>query len=119
MGWSGFFPLADLNGDGIPDLILINGPTQSGYVMLGDGHGSFTKSSSITGYGGVPQVMDINGDGKVDILFPGGSIWLGKGDGTDYSKTVKTVCLRSVAICPSWPKNRRSSSSSICDEGLS
>jgi Bacterial Ig-like domain (group 3)/FG-GAP-like repeat len=77
-----FLPVTDLNGDGIADLLVADAQTQSGYVMLGDGHGSFTKSSSITNIYGVPQVMDINSDGNVDLLFANGGIWLGKGDGT-------------------------------------
>lgn len=73
--------MADLNGDGIADLVLTEAHTGSGFVMLGDGHGNFTKPSAIFGYGS-PQFMDVNGDGKIDILFSGGYVWLGKGDGT-------------------------------------
>jgi hypothetical protein len=81
--WVGpiFHPLVDLNADGIADLVVIEANTGSGFVMLGDGHGSFTKSSSIAG-GGKPQVMDINGDGKADLLFPDTNVWLGNANGT-------------------------------------
>ncbi len=81
------YPLAGTNGDAITGLIMMNLYTQSGYVMLGNGHGSFTKSSSITGYG-TPQVVDVNSDGKADILFAPYTMWLGRGDGTFIQSTM-------------------------------
>jgi hypothetical protein len=89
-----FHPLADLNGDGIADLMVIEAHTGSGYVMLGDGHGNFSKSSNFSGYGAT-QVMDINGDGKVDVVA--GNIWLGKGDGT-FTQTPLVIPM-SAATC--------------------
>ena len=90
--------LADLNGDGIPDLIY-GDPTNSAIldVAFGTGHGTF---GTPTGYTGVsadalnerPVVVgDFNGDGKPDIAWPrqnvGGSpsevvVFLNTGNGT-------------------------------------
>jgi hypothetical protein len=89
-------PLADLNGDGIADLILIERHTGSGYTMLGNGHGSFIKSASISGYG-VPQVMDVNGDGKADVMFSTGYVWLGKGDGT-FTQAAGTLSTGATCV---------------------
>jgi len=78
--------LADLNGDGIPDLIVVdrNGVT----LELGKGDGSFGSPNrvvnSILNWDGL-ALGDFNHDGTVDLaVTANGQIWvfLGKGDGT-------------------------------------
>jgi hypothetical protein len=88
--------LADLNGDGKPDLVVANECTDNGCengivsVLLGNGDGTFKTAvpynSGGLGADGV-AVADVNGDGKPDILVTTGSttsfsILLGNGDGT-------------------------------------
>jgi hypothetical protein len=94
--------MADLNGDGIPD--LVTGTQTNGLlVQLGNGDGTFQAPTSITaggvsgqsGFGvlaGTTIVFgDFNGDGKVDIAFVecanasstcAVGVLLGNGDGT-------------------------------------
>lgn len=103
--------VTDLNGDGIPDLVLLSqtpsiDPTLSSYVSviqvaLGKGDGSFSAPTTITGPDIMVQsftdvipasiaVADMNGDGIPDIVAVGSSsaynlqvaIALGKGDGS-------------------------------------
>jgi hypothetical protein len=81
----------DVNGDGIPDLIC------SGYVgpltLLGNGDGTFrTGPASNIGNPAVsPVALDLNGDGKLDVIVvtgigvagPSGlGVLFGNGDGT-------------------------------------
>lgn len=94
---------ADLNGDGKLDLVLTNSPmipTLPGFsVLIGNGDGTFQPSVSYamgSTSGGVspPSVIDLNGDGKLDVIVSQGledtgagqtaSIFsfLGNGDGT-------------------------------------
>lgn len=89
---TGAFPTsvaaADLNGDGIPDLIVTNTTDQSVSVLLGHADGTFgpktdyplgTRPNSIA-------VGDFNGDGKIDFAVSNGdgtiSVFIGNGDGT-------------------------------------
>ena len=77
-------PPADLNNDGIPDLIM---GYSSGYyevqVLLGNGQGGFKPPITILAGNNPPIVADLNGDGKPDLFWPfGPSVSLGNGDGT-------------------------------------
>ncbi len=85
---------ADLNGDGIPDLVV-----KSSYgltTLLGNGDGTF-QTKPIYGYSGATTlaVGDLNGDGRPDLVVayggrstaygytpPSVSVLLGNGDGT-------------------------------------
>jgi FG-GAP-like repeat/Abnormal spindle-like microcephaly-assoc'd, ASPM-SPD-2-Hydin len=78
---------ADLNGDGIPDLVVGNYSVNGGTVLIGKGDGSFGAPTYLTSLGSSATVADFNGDGKPDIAVADVSadtvaIWLGNGDGT-------------------------------------
>src|SRR5207244_2671206 len=98
--------VADVNGDGKPDLIVPNSCTTSGNctygpgsvgVLLGKGDGTF-QAAVTYGSGGdyafSVAVADINRDGKLDVLVANAyastgcceagplGVLLGKGDGT-------------------------------------
>ena len=79
---------ADLLGNGKKDLV-----TSAGVVLLGNGDGTFTQSSTVAFSTPAstsewsPNVVagDFNKDGKIDLAVDNGesiSIYLGKGDGT-------------------------------------
>ena len=82
---------ADLNGDGLMDLVVHG--TDGMHVLLADGNGAFTSQlvpydtdTSATIF--APVLQDVNGDGKADLILPYGSgidVLLGKGDGSFLS----------------------------------
>jgi uncharacterized protein (TIGR03437 family) len=77
----GFFNTGDFNGDGNPDLLV--GTT----LMLGDGHGKFTRSPGPALPPGSSVVGDFNGDGRSDVAIANFkslsfSVYLGNSDGT-------------------------------------
>jgi hypothetical protein len=90
--------LADVNGDGKPDLVQIAKPSYSAQVMLSNGDGSFTLAHRQSNYpndgqiwrdgdGHTSYVADVNGDGKADLVQIGNSVYgaqtlLSNGDGT-------------------------------------
>ena len=84
----GFGTMADLNGDGIPDLVTV-GPGPDLYILLGNGDGTFRSPRTyVLPY--PPPVSaaagDLNGDGVLDLVVSNNtksfSILIGNGDGT-------------------------------------
>ena len=73
-------PVVDLNGDGKPDFVaLISQEHETIVAFLNDGQGHFVKKTIYEalhpGYGssGI-QLVDMNGDGNVDILYTNGDV---------------------------------------------
>jgi hypothetical protein len=111
--------LADLNGDGILDIVTANGFVYTGSgvsVLLGKKNGAFQPATTIVAAGNPNWVLvgDFNNDGKLDVAvgnqpnpnFPppvGGpavtdvSILLGKGDGT-FSPSIETPTLGALTM---------------------
>ena len=96
--------VGDLNGDGKPDIVVVNcgnafsnkcfGSGGNAGILFGNGDGTFQQVVSIAlgggGFGAIAAaIADINGDGKNDIIVAGdcssggcGGVLLGNGDGT-------------------------------------
>lgn len=78
--------VADFNSDGKPDILVWDGT-----MNLGNGDGTFTPGTSVSG--GASAVADFNGDGKADVLQLGTGtllVLLGNGDGT-FQPAIRTA----------------------------
>ena len=113
--------VADVNGDGKPDLLVANGCATINLcasegavaVLLGDGDGTFQAAKEYLSGGSYPyslKVADLNGDGKLDVVAANSDsgtvgVLLGNGNGTfqavvTYSsgETANEVQISSVAV---------------------
>ncbi len=105
VGLAGAIVAGDLNGDGIPDLLVnSSGETFSGDTviriydtlseLIGKGDGTFNPYTTVTvgdddefGSSSNMTLVDLSGDGKLDLVYSdnggkGVGVALGKGDGT-------------------------------------
>lgn len=81
--------IAELNGDGNPDLVAANQASKDISVLLGSGGGTFqpTANYGVSAYLSDVVAADFNGDGSPDLAatkyFPGGNVavLLNDGDG--------------------------------------
>ena len=105
--------VGDLNGDGKPDLAVVNAGSPQVGVLLGNGDGTFQKVRRyLSGGFGISSVAiaDVNGDGKLDLLIVNcgtcglqeavAGVLLGNGDGT--FEPVRTMPLSATILVPSW-----------------
>lgn len=61
--------VADMNGDGVNDLIAHHAANGIAYVLTGGGNYSYTLTQSIAnGAGGSSRITDFNNDGRMDLL---------------------------------------------------
>jgi len=91
---AGFIPTAvgtgDFNGDGNPDWAVANGGSNSLWIYLGRGDGTFSQASVVALKGQSPvalAVADLRGNGKSDLIIAEADsvsvgVLLGNGDGT-------------------------------------
>lgn len=78
--YNGFVQVADVNGDGDPDLVAAGrspNQLQEARVSLGNGDGTFQPPLSFYGPGGGVSVraLDFNRDGRLDLVV-GGAVYL-------------------------------------------
>jgi len=103
------FQVKDLNGDGHPDIALLLNNNIAPTVLstlLNNGDGSFTPGKTYNGDGKSPDVgllvTDVNGSGKLDLVFGNGaggvSVLLGNGNGTFKGNFVSGATLGGQTI---------------------
>jgi FG-GAP-like repeat len=83
------FALADLTGDGRPDIVAAIEGVRQFFVLLNVGDGTFAATAAYATVSKLHGIVagDLNGDGKADVVVPNYrartvSVFLNRGDGT-------------------------------------
>src|SRR3954470_14481537 len=86
--------VADLNGDGTPDIVTVNRHDGTLTFLRGNGDGTFSEVGGfpIGSFPAAIEVADLNGDGAADLAIADKddgrvAVLLGRGDGTFLSQT--------------------------------
>ena len=102
-GYPVAFAMADFNGDGTPDIAVLNQDanidTNYVSVLTGEGYGNFSWSNTKYTVGNTPVALaagDLNGDGTQDIVVANQadndvSVLMGNGDGTFQTQQTYAV----------------------------
>jgi hypothetical protein len=98
-----FMAVGDLNNDGAPDILLLNGPVGGNFaqpglgVLINKGDATLPAAElNISGGSGGIAVNDFNNDGNADAVLADGSIYLGNGNGK--LRFLTSVPLGGVAV---------------------
>lgn len=89
--------IADLNGDGLSDLVVSNEYDGTTSVLLATGDGLFSTQQRYPVSGSNLALADLDGDGKPEIVIAGGDVIIlhNAGDGTfDATSAVSCGCGR-------------------------
>ncbi|MDD3905132.1 MAG: FG-GAP-like repeat-containing protein, partial [Candidatus Omnitrophica bacterium] len=97
--------LGDMNGDGYQDIVVIGDDGSS--LLLNDKTGSFAAndgSIKLPNYSGIPaavggnsvQLADVNGDGTLDIIVGGASLYILTSSVTDKAPVLDAIGDKSV-----------------------
>src|SRR5260370_40037572 len=97
---------AELNSDGVIDLVVTNEADANMTVLMGNGDGTFTptQSGAVTGMGSSAiAIADFNGDGKLDIAAASlstntVSIFLNQNSGSPPSSCTFSTAPLSAAV---------------------
>jgi hypothetical protein len=97
--------LADVNGDGRPDLVTANRAENTVSVLLGTGDGTLQPQQKLdVGSGPISVALaDVNGDGTTDLVVANGydntvSVLRGNGDGSFKSQQTFAVGLQPYSV---------------------
>jgi len=105
--------VGDFNGDGKPDIAVLNAGSNNVSILLNNGDGTFQPARNFEVGNSMNSIFigDFNGDGKLDLaLFLSGNpavagngevrILLGNGDGTFQAPIVTTLTAGATYIAP-------------------
>jgi len=90
--WSAGADAADFNNDGHADLVIAPASDEPFFISLGNGNGTFSRTSRFNSYDGVGvwgvAAADFTGDGNADIVAAGYDylyVYEGAGDGSTFT----------------------------------